>query len=294
MLDVERTVHVVLVALSIAGCSTPPGQVSNSGDSAPTTVGSTSDEPGLTTDASTATATASGGGIGTSSSSGDDDPVTTMPLDDSGTTTATTNDPTTTDSASGSSGDPTTTGMETTTGEPADCHPRLVEVFYDTQGGENNEQWVKLFNPCDAEVDLADYSLGWGGANYTVGTMDLSGTIAADECFIVGGPQSDGDNAFPTIDLAQDFNPDLEKSGGTADGVALFLGSAGDITTDTIPVDAVIYGGNNSSNLLDAEGNTPDPHVGDAGDTDSIRRTEDVPPTWIVEANPMPGLCPPF
>ena len=44
--------------------------------------------------------------------------------------------------------------------------------------------------------------------------------------------------------------------------------------------------------LMDAEGNTPDPHVGDAGDDKSIRRTG--AQTWEVEDEPQPGLCPPY
>ncbi len=178
-------------------------------------------------------------------------------------------------------------------GGQADCHPLLAEVYYDTQSGENMEQWVKLYNPCENQIDMGEYSLGWGGANYTIGRMDLEGTVGSDDCFIVGGPLSISDNSFPMLDLALDFNPDLEKSGGTADGVALFLGEAEDIMVATVPIDAVIYGGGNASNLLDSEGNTPAPHVGDAPDGDSIRRTA-ATATWIIENTPMPGLCPPY
>jgi hypothetical protein len=205
---------------------------------------------------------------------------TTMSLDD-GTTTG--EPPPTSSSSSGSSG---------STGEPAGCHPLLAEVYYDTtSGAEDGEQWVKLWNACDVDVDLGDYSLGWGGVDYTIGTMDLMGTISAGECFIVGGPMSVNDNAFPTIDFAMNFDPDLEKSGSPGDGVALFLGMAKDIEADTIPVDAVIYGNNNTSNLLDSNGDTPAPHVGDAGDGETLRRTAVT--TWIIEAMPMPDLCPP-
>jgi hypothetical protein len=180
-----------------------------------------------------------------------------------------------------------------TTGSPGDCEPLLVEVFYDTANSENEEQWVELYNPCDVMIDLGDYSVGWGGVDYTVGTMDLVGTVAAYHCFIVGGPDSLNDNANPELDQATDFDPDIEKDSGPGNGVALFLGSAASITPATVPVDAVIYGGNNGNNLLDAEGNTPAPHVVDAGDSRSIRRTA-ATPTWVVELDPMPGVCPPF
>jgi hypothetical protein len=54
----------------------------------------------------------------------------------------------------------------------------------------------------------------------------------------------------------------------------------------------VIYGNDNTSNLLDSNGDTPAPHVGDAGDGETIRRTAVT--TWIIEAIPMPDLCPPY
>jgi hypothetical protein len=180
-----------------------------------------------------------------------------------------------------------------TTGNEAGCELRLVEVYYDTANSEDGEQWVKLHNPCEVEIDLDDYSLGWGGVDYTVGTMDLVGAVAADRCFIVGGPESSNDNANPMLDQGTDFEPGIEKDGGAGNGVALFFGSAASIAAETVPVDAVIYGANNDNDLLDAEGNTPAPHVGNAGDGHSIRRTA-ATPTWIVEAMPMPSVCPPF
>jgi len=123
--------------------------------------------------------------------------------------------------------------------------------------------------------------------------MDLSLEVAAGDCFIVGGPQSESDNENPDLDIAMDFDPNLEKDASTGQGVALFLGDAAAIEGDTMPIDAVIYGGNNDSLLLDAEGNTPAPHVGDAPDQSSIRRTS-MTPTWVIESDPMPNVCPPF
>lgn len=277
------------VALALlVGCTTPPPEVGLSGFTsdpmASTGEASTGTPPGPTTDGSATVASAEGTAGSTEA------PTTTLPLDDTGTTS----EPPPTSSSSegpGSSSDGGTT--ESTTGEP-DCHPLLVEVLYDPMSGENMEQWVKLYNTCAQDIDLGGYSLGWGGADYTFGTLDLSGTIMAHDCFLVGGPESEADNAFPTLDQAVDLAPDLGKSGGDADGVALFFGAAASIEAATVPVDAVIYGGNNTSNLLDAEGNTPDPHVADAGDTDSIRRTGAMQTAWIVESNPMPDVCPPF
>jgi hypothetical protein len=256
-----------------------PAEVADTGVSSDpgTTIAGTTGTQGSTADGSATVASADGTG-----SSGDG-PATTMPADS------------TMSGSSGSSG-PGSSSMEggtSTTGGPVGCHPLLVEVFYDPQSAEDDEQWIKLHDPCGMDIDLGDYSLGWSGTDYTFGTLDLQGSISAGGCFVVGGPLSIDDNAFPTLDQAVDLNPDVQKGGGVAHGIALFLGDAASIAADTIPVDAVIYGNDNSSGLLDAEGNMPAPHVGGSGDQRSIRRTGEGP-TWVIEAEPMPDVCPPF
>jgi hypothetical protein len=284
-LERVRTTCCLAVVL-LVGCSSPPPEVNltdfTSDPTASSNEVSTGMPPGPTTDGSATVASAEG-------TAGSTEATDTLPLDD----TTTSEPPLTSGSTEGpmSSTDGATT--ESTT-DPPDCNPLLAEVFYDPQSGEDQEQWVKLYNACADDINLGNYSLGWAGPNYTFGRLDLSGTILAHQCFLVGGPLSLDDNAFPIFQQEEDFDPDLEKSGGDADGVALFFGEADGIGVATIPLDAVIYGGSNTSNLLDADGNTPDPHVDDAGDTESIRRTAAVPPVWIVESNPMPGLCPPF
>ncbi|WP_266217402.1 hypothetical protein [Paraliomyxa miuraensis] len=216
------------------------------------------------------------------------DTATTVPLDDSGTTTST---------SSGDSSETTTSDMETTTGGIPDCTPVLAEVQYDPQSGEDMEQWVRLYNPCAGDIDLGDYSLGWGGADYTHGTMDLGvmgpNTISAGGCFVVGGPISNGDNQNANFDLELDFNPNMIKSSDPGNGVALFFGPAASIMADTIPVDAVIYGNDNDNDLLDADGSIPkDPHVSGSGDKRSIRRTAIAGPGWEVANPPTPNDCP--
>jgi hypothetical protein len=286
----ERTIRSLAVALLLAGCTpTPPEVTTGLSDDPPSgTSGSSTDTPtGPTTDGSATVASMDG--TATSSGGTTEASATTLPLDDSGTTTG---EPSSTSDPSGS---PTTEGgMETsaTTGEPADCHPLLVEVLFDAQGTNGSKQWVRLYNPCAVEIELADaYSLGWGGPDYTYGQLDLVGAIDAGDCRVVGGPEASNDNGNPVWDQAIDFNDDMQVGGDVADGVALFLGVEADITADTVPVDAVIYGIDNDSNLLDANGDTPSPHVGNTGQGESIRRTA-LAPTWIVEPSPMPNACP--
>lgn len=174
---------------------------------------------------------------------------------------------------------------------PADNCLHVAEVLYDADGSDDGAEWIKLYNSCDDDQSLTGMSIGYGGKNYTTGGFDLSGKIDGKSCIIVGGPASDGSNGEPNVTMEINFRPDLQNSGSEADGVAIFTGSFEDVTKSTVPVDAVIYGGSNSSNLLDARGETPDPHVGDAPEGSSILRTGR--DSWTV-SEPDPTSCPDF
>lgn len=251
------------------GCSVPPPVVGGSFSSGTTTSGSES-------------------GVSPSTTTG----MTSGPVDGSG---GEVSGDTTTGTDGGTTGSGSSESSESSGGQPV-CHPMLVEVYYDTQSDENEEQWIKLFNPCPEPIELEQYSLGWSGndgTDYTFGRLDLETGMLPNTCFIVGGPTENGENANPDIDLGIDLDPNLDKDGNPGNGVGLFFGSSRDIVAASMPVDAVIYGDNNDANLMDANGDMPmEPHVDDAGDRDSIRRTE--LDRWQIESNPMPGLCPPF
>jgi hypothetical protein len=240
-----------------------------------TAASSTGAPPGDTTEGAATVASVDG------TSSGDA-PTTTMPLDGTSTTSASSDDP-----GSSSSGD-----GDTTTGEPGGCHPILAEVLFDAIGMNHRKQWVRIYNPCDVEIELAGaYVLAWGGPDYTHGQLELVGAIDPGECRVVGGPDSNNDNGNPVWGQNQDFSPDLQLGGDPADGVALFVGTAADVMSDTVPVDAVIYGVSNGNGLLDANGDTPAPHVGDVAMGQSIRRTS-LAPAWEVAPSPTPNECP--
>lgn len=276
----------------LEGCTPPPEEVADTGltvdPPSSTSESSTANPPGPTTEGSATVASADG--TGTSGTS-DEGPATTMPVDGTGTTTS---EPATTSGASEGTGSSSGMGMEssgTTTGGTDSCHPLLAEVLYDPNGGNGGNQWIRLYNPCPGDIDLTGYSLGWGGNDYAAQGGDLSGTIPAGECFLLGGPTSNPNSYQPVFDLVLDFSADLQIGGAAADGIALFADVESNIAADTIPLDAVIYGDANSNALLDAEGNTPDPHVGSAPETESIRRTA-LTPTWVIEPAPTPNECP--
>lgn len=167
----------------------------------------------------------------------------------------------------------------------------LTEVYYDHIGADPGFTWVKLFNGTAADIDLSSYSIGWAGTSYANDGAQLSGTVAAGECFLLGGPSGDADSGFagpPMFDLIVGVDP--QNGGSEADGVALFDVTLDAIAADTVPVDAVIYGSaSNGNNLIDETGIAPAPHVGDAPNGDSIVLLSDG--TWAIQADPTPTLC---
>ena len=289
MLERARTTWSIALAL-LVGCTPTPSEVAGTGvdaESGGTSGTTTGDPPNATTEGSATGASADGTG-----SEG-----TTMALD-GGSGSTTTGEPATTSSSSegsSSSGDAgddeDDRGGSTTTGEPVDCHPLLAEVLVDAMMGNNNKQWVRIYNPCDAEIELDAYVLAWGGDDYMLGQHALQGSLSPGDCWVVGGPNSSNDNANPVWDQNQDFSPDMQLGGKTADAVALFLGAPADVMLDTVPLDAVIYGDSNDNGLLDANGDTPEPHVGNTGEGESIRRTA-LGPEWEVAQSPTPNECP--
>ena len=178
-----------------------------------------------------------------------------------------------------------------TGGGGSSAEPILSEVFYDASGGDDGLEWVELFNPTTETIDLSGFSLGNGGSNYTSSTVQLSGSLAPGETWVVGGPTSNGTNGGPTYDQTVNFSPDFQNSGSDGDGVALFHVTASSITSSTVPIDAVVYGPNNNNGLIDETGSANSPEVGDAPGGSSIERT-DLEGTWQIQSDPTPNSTP--
>ncbi|RJP79962.1 MAG: hypothetical protein C4522_08795 [Desulfobacteraceae bacterium] len=162
----------------------------------------------------------------------------------------------------------------------------ISEVLYDPAGGDDQREWIELFNGTAGVIDLAEWSIGWGGSAYSYGTLQLDGTIDPAAYFIVGGPTSDLSNSSPSYSLAFDISPDLQNSGTIADGIALFHTLASSITNTTVPFFSVIYGGANSSSLIDHTGSVGAVDVGDAPSGQSIEFLGD---GWVINPSPNPG-----
>lgn len=166
----------------------------------------------------------------------------------------------------------------------------LTEVLYDASGGDDDFEWVEIVNTTNQAIDLSQLAIGSGGSDYTSTVAPLSGTLPPGAVFVIGGPESSADNGSPVFDLELDFEPDLQNSGSTADGVALFNIPAEIISATAVPIDAVVYGGANSNGLLDETGAVSPPEVGDAPSGASISRT-DLAGSWTISVT-TPGTLP--
>ncbi len=166
----------------------------------------------------------------------------------------------------------------------------VSEVFYDAVGADDGFEWIELRNESNTPVELTGFSLGWGGSTYLSGSVALSGVVAAGDYFLIGGPESTLDNASPFFDLAVDLESDLQNSGTTADGVALFDVPIEELTAEVVPIAVVLYGAENSSGLVDETGLPGAVDVADAPGGSSIERGLDG--TWRVQENPTPGAPP--
>ncbi len=171
----------------------------------------------------------------------------------------------------------------------------IVEAYYDHPGTDDLFEWVKIYNGTGGAVNLAGYSIGHGGTDYTYGVQGLAGVVNNGECFVIGGPSGNVDNGFPAGPMygqAVDFNPDIQNSGATADGIALFNVPPAAVTAATVPIDAVIFGGMNTNGLIDETGMIAPVNVGDAPGGSSIRMRNNL--TWAINPAPSPLACVPF
>ncbi len=164
----------------------------------------------------------------------------------------------------------------------------ISEVMYNPVGGFGSDdglEWIELYNDDVTTVDLSGFSLGWGGSDYTFGSLQLAGNLAPGEFIVVGGP-----DPGPGVNWLPDpIDPNLPDGFITAGGVGLFTGTE----TSGTPIDAVIFAsgiGFNFNGLIDETGAVAgvDATIGGAGD--SIERISTI--SWVTNATPSPGVNP--
>lgn len=171
---------------------------------------------------------------------------------------------------------------------------QLSEIEFDPISTDDGNEWVELANTTDVAIDLSAYSLGSGRTAYTYSMAQLTGTIPAHGCFVVGGPTTTTANGNPTYGQTYNFSPDLVNGSGTngqAAGFALFDVPITQLSPSTIPLDAVLCGLNNAAGLLDANGTAATPRCPDVAAGHSVSRTSST--TWVDQPTPTPNTCSP-
>jgi hypothetical protein len=173
----------------------------------------------------------------------------------------------------------------------------ISEVLFLPDGGD--AQWIELYNGTGGDINLGDFSIGWGRNHYLHGTpVDLDNvTLAKGQTYLIGGPYYGPLNGFDPsgpnpYDQVHDFEADLRKGNKKdADGVALFKMDAIDIVPSSVPYFTVIYGKENKqSKLLGADGQLawPDAISGGWVDGESLEILSDG--TWVIATTPNPGV----
>lgn len=292
---VTRVLPVALCGV-LGACSDDGGD----SDETSSSTGSESSASATTTSSTTTTSTSSSGTT--------EAPTGSSTADDATGSSGSTSDETTTGETGSSSGSGTgsSTGTGSSSGSESsssstglgDCIPLLAEALVDAEGGSDELQWVKLYNPCSAEISLDGYTIGYGGEDYE-GTLPprnkpLSGPIGAGECFLVGGPNSSKLNGAPVdYELADDFAPGLLSGVGVGAGLALFDAPPDEVDATTVPIDAVVYGPNNDNDLIDETGlPVANPHAATPPIGGSVVRTGLT--SWETAETPSPNACPKF
>lgn len=162
----------------------------------------------------------------------------------------------------------------------------LSEIEFDPVSTDDGNEWIEIANTSDVAIDLSAYSLGSGRTSYTYSLAQLSGTVPAHGCFVVGGP-----NGGPAYSQTFNFSPDLmngSSTTGQAAGFALFDTTITHVDTSTLPLDAVLCGVNNAAGLRGANGQVLTPACADVAAGHSVSRSVS---TWVDQPLPTPNHC---
>jgi hypothetical protein len=166
----------------------------------------------------------------------------------------------------------------------------LTEVFFDPAGEDSGLEWIEIMNTSGRDLDLSQYAIGAGGESYATLRYQLKGTLTAGACVVIGGPKSSTQNFSPNFFQAESVPGGLQNGGTVADAIGLFAIKASDITRDSLPIDAVIYGGpDNKANFKGPDGTVSPVHLPKILSGQSMEKVDGI---WVVRTRPTPGICP--
>ncbi|HEX4620620.1 MAG TPA: hypothetical protein VH208_03550, partial [Myxococcaceae bacterium] len=149
-------------------------------------------------------------------------------------------------------------------------------------------QWVKVYNGGTFPVDLSQYAFGAGANHYTESLAQLSGVLQPQSCAVVGGPQSNAGNGFPSFTDVIHFSPTLPTcwDARTAMGFGLFSQRASTVDATTVPLDSVEVGSSLNPSFPGNDTGLAAP-VPAGSSLSRINHSQ-----WSPTGSPTPNACP--
>jgi hypothetical protein len=186
--------------------------------------------------------------------------------------------------------------------QPPRRHVLVSEVMYDPDGVDAGREWVEIYNPTPANVDLSGWYVGdvGLGGEYGSGLYRFpDGAVLVAEGVTVVAHQADDVAFTPDYEFLIDPNRDDPSvpnmaPAGSWDGFGLALGNTGDevllLNTEGATIDVITYGAGDYPGVI--------PHPGVSAQGRSLERrppredTDDCGRDFFERYPPTPGALP--
>ena len=157
----------------------------------------------------------------------------------------------------------------------------INEVCYDPPGADLGKEWIELYNPTMANIDLTGSKIYSGGSNYSLDFVFPYFVLRPGRFVLVGGDQ------VPNRHFTHNFR--FQNGGSASDGIRY-------VNADSTYTDTVVYDYPNQNELIDDSGSPAFSLAEDAPEGSSLARTKDGLDSDLcaidfrVEPNPTPGM----
>jgi len=115
-------------------------------------------------------------------------------------------------------------------------HIILVEVFYDPDGIDDNNEWLVMYNPTNDDIDITGYTIEVAGVYFKPQCELPKFIIPPNEYFIIGGSN--------VMNVDYTYNLSMQNGGKETDGVRI-------LNSNGMVLDTILYNLNNTNSLPD-------------------------------------------
>ncbi|MDX1437504.1 MAG: lamin tail domain-containing protein, partial [Anaerolineales bacterium] len=180
--------------------------------------------------------------------------------------------------------------------EPPGGVIRISEVHYDPLGAEPGEEWIELFNPGPAAVDLSEFKIGdeeTAGGGEGMYKFPAGTQIGLGEVLIIANQAASFQSLYgfaPDFELRESdpFVPTLIKYSNWAGGTVTLLNTSDEVLVldeqDSL-VDAVSWG----NSVFAFSPPAPDVAAGHSLERIPAYRDTDTADDWLDQPTPTPG-----